>query len=167
MRRHIFVVLILCILFSLLASTAAAQDMLPKGKWWKHPEVLEKIGLSEEQIQRIEKISDEGMRKIIRLEADFRIARMDLESLLDQIDQQKLNLETLENQIDLVNRIRGELEKERIMMLARIRNVLPKEAIEKLKTVRGQFRKGRMGRGGWLDDLPGKGGNDGGTGFGQ
>ena len=88
MKRHIFGVFVLLVLFVLPAHTAAGQDLLPKGKWWKHPEVLEKVDLSDEQIQRIEAISDEGMRRIIRLEADFRIARMDLENLLDQIDQQ-------------------------------------------------------------------------------
>lgn len=153
MRRHIFVVFVLLVLFASLAHTAAGQDILPKGKWWKHPEVLETVDLSDEQIQRIEAISDESMRRIIRLEADFRIARMDLENLLDQIDQQKLDLQELENQIDLVNKTRGELEKERIMMLARIRNVLSKDAIEKLKGIRGQFRKGRGGKGRWRDEL--------------
>ena len=41
--------------------------MFPKGKWWKHPEILEKVNLNDKQIQKIEKISNESMRKIIEL----------------------------------------------------------------------------------------------------
>jgi Spy/CpxP family protein refolding chaperone len=119
-----------------------AQSLFPKGKWWKHPDVLEKVNLTDEQIQRIEKISDESMRKIIEMEARFKIARLDLESLLDQIDEEKLDLNAIEKQIDAVNRIKGELEKERILMLAKIRNVLPKETIKKLQQIRWKFRKG-------------------------
>jgi hypothetical protein len=93
------------------------------------------------------------MRKIIDLEAKFKIARLDLESLIDQIDEKKLDLDAIEKQIDVVNRIKGELEKERILMLARIRNVLPKETIEKLQQIRWKFRKGhRNKRKGLLDE---------------
>jgi Spy/CpxP family protein refolding chaperone len=163
MKRHPLMCLALFMGLLLFINMAAAQDMLPKGKWWKHPEVLENIDLSDEQIQKIEAISNESMRRIIQLEADSKIARLDLEALLDQVDQQKLDLDAVEKQIDLVNRIRGELSKERIMMLARIRNLLPKEAINQLKRLRGRFRggpegkRGRMGKGEWLDKPPGPG----------
>jgi len=164
MKRHPLMCLALFMGLLLFMNMAAAQDMLPKGKWWKHPEVLENIDLSDERIQKIEAISNESMRKIIQLEADSKIARLDLEILLDQVDQEKLDLDAIEKQIDLVNRIRGELAKERIMMLARIRNILPKEAVNKLKRLRGRFRngqegrRGRMGKGEWQDEPRGPGG---------
>ena len=165
MKRHPLKLLMLLICIFALINTAAAQDLLPRGKWWKHPEVLEGIELSDEQIQKIEGISNESMRKIIQLEADYKIARMDLETLLDQVDQQKLDLNALEKQIDKVNSIKGALQKERIMMLARIRNLLPKETIDQLKRLRGRFRRGagdkrgRMGMGKeeWPDEPPGPG----------
>ena len=138
--------LILFICLFAIASKNFAQPLFPRGKWWKHPEVLEKVNLTEEQIQKIEKISDESMKKIIDLEARFKITRLDLESLLDQIDEEKLDLKAIEKQIDKVNGIKGELEKERILMLARIRNVLPKETIKKLQQIRWKFRKGPRNR---------------------
>jgi len=146
MKRHTLSFLILFICLLTIVSKTFAQSRFPKGKWWKHPEVLENVNLTEEQIQRIEKISGESMRKIIELEAKFKIARLDLESLLDQIDEKKLDLNAIEKQIEEVNRIKGELEKERIMMLARIRNVLPKETIQKLQQTRWKFRKGSRGQ---------------------
>ncbi len=133
-------ILLICLLT--IVSKNFAQPLFPKGKWWKHPEVLENINLTEEQIQKIEKISDASMRNIIVLEARFKIAKLDLESLLDQIDEEKLDLNAIEKQISIVNSIKGELEKERIMMLARIRNVLPKETIQRLQKIRWKFRKG-------------------------
>ena len=160
MKRHPLMCLALFIGLLLFINVAAGQDMLPKGKWWKHPEVLENLDLSDEQIQKIEAISNESMRRIIQLEAESKIARLDLEALLDQVDQQKLDLEAIEKQIDLVNRFRGELAKERILMLARIRNILPKETINQLKRLRGRFRggpegkRGRMGKGEWPDEPP-------------
>lgn len=137
MKKFIFVILVLPIFIS----NAFAQMDLPEGKWWKHPEVVDKIKLSDEQIEKIEKISNESMKKIIAQEAQFKIARLDLESLIDHIDQEKMDIEALEKQIDLVNNYRNNLEKERILMLARIRNILSKEAIQKLKGLRGKIRK--------------------------
>ena len=153
MKKYLLSTLVLFICMFSVLSENFAQPLFPKGKWWKHPEVLENVNLTNEQIQRIEKISDESMRKIIDLEAKFKIARLDLESLIDQIDEKKLDLNAIEKQIDVVNRIKGELEKERILMLARIRNVLPKETIEKLQQIRWKFRKGpRNHRKGLLDE---------------
>lgn len=152
--------IIICIL--VLTTCSFAQPSFPKGKWWKHPEVMEKIELSEDQIQEIEKISNESMRKIIKLEAEFEIARMDLDNLLDQVEEKKLDIKALEKQIDIVNRARGELDKERILMLARIRNVLPKDKIETLIRLRGHFRKeqkekrGRKDKDEWADEPHGQ-----------
>jgi Spy/CpxP family protein refolding chaperone len=146
MKRYSLFMLILFICLFIIVSKNFAQPLFPKGKWWKHPEVLEKINLTDKQIQKIEKVSDESMRKIIELEARFKIARLDLENLLDQIDEEKLDLNAIEKQIDMVNRIKGELEKERILMLARIRNILPKETIQKLQQIRWKFRKGPRNR---------------------
>ena len=142
MNRRLWAIMIPLICILSMTHITMAQSLFPKGKWWKHPEVLENVDITDEQIQKIEEISNEGMRKIIGLEAKFKIARMDLESLLDQTDQEKLDLSAIEKQLETVNRIRGELETERIMMLARIRNVLPKETVQKLKRIRWRFGKG-------------------------
>ena len=143
MKRHLSLIFIPLISLLTMTHITMAQPLFPKGKWWKHPDVLETVNLTDEQIQRIEKISNESMRKIIALEAKFKIARMDLEALLEQTDQEKLDLNAIEKQIETVNRIRGELEKERILMLAMIRNVLPKEAVQELK----KLKMGRLGKG--------------------
>lgn len=141
MKKSALTVFMVFIFVSIIVGHVFAQNYFPEGKWWKHPEILEKIDLTDEQIQKIEKISNETIRKIIDLEAKFKIARLDLENLIDQTDQEKLDLETLEKQIDLVNTVKGELEKERLMMLARIRNVLSKDTIKELKKLRGKFGK--------------------------
>ena len=158
MKRYRSSILILLICLLTTANITFSQPLFPKGKWWKHPEVLENVDLTDEQIQKIEEISDACMRKIIDLEAKFKIARMDLETLLEQTDQEKLDLNAIEKQIETVNRIRGELERERIMMLARIRNVLPKESVQKLQKIRWRFRKGprerRKGAGDVEPDRP-------------
>ncbi|MGA1867285.1 MAG: Spy/CpxP family protein refolding chaperone [bacterium] len=146
-KSGILILIIGCIAILTMAQSALCQNMFPKGKWWKHPEILENLQLSDVQIQKVEEISNENMREIIKLEAEYKIARMDLETLLDNIDQQKLDLKALEKQIDIVNSIRGELEKQRIMMLAKIRNILPAEAFKKLKRLRGRFGKQRGKRG--------------------
>lgn len=143
MKRHISLIVIPLICLLTMANMVIAQPLFPKGKWWKHPEVLETVNFTDKQIQKIEEISNESMRKIIELEAKFKIARMDLESLLEKTDQEKLDLNAIEKQVETVNRIRGELEKEKIMMLARIRNVLPKETVRELKKLRGR----RLGKG--------------------
>ena len=143
MKKYIVAVITVLVCSLSLANTALPQNMLPKGKWWKHPEVLDDLNLSDTQIQQVEAISNESMKKIIALEAEYKIARLDLEMLLDQADQQKLNLNAIEKQIDALNKARGELEKQRILMLARIRNVLPAEAVKKLKKLRGRLGKKR------------------------
>ncbi len=140
MKRHILSILVIFASVLAILGESSAQSSFPRGKWWKHPEVLENIDLTDDQIQKIEKISTESMKKIIDFEARFKIAKIELESLLDQINEEKLDINALEKQIDILNGIKGDLDKERILMLARIRNVLPKETIEKLQKIRLKFR---------------------------
>ncbi|MGA1824996.1 MAG: Spy/CpxP family protein refolding chaperone [bacterium] len=147
MKKYMLLVLIIVVSLLTFGDTSFAQFGLPKGKWWKHPEVIQNINLSAVQIREIEKISNESMKKIIELEAQYKIGRLDLDTLLDQIDREKLDLDAIEKQVDIVNKLKGELDKERILMLARIRNILPKEAIQKLKKLRGEFRGGRKNKG--------------------
>ena len=100
MKGYRLFILILFVCITTIISKTFAQSHFPKGKWWKHPEVLESLNLTDEQIQKIERISNDSMRKIIELEAKFKIARLDLDSLLDQIDDKKLDLKAIEQQIE-------------------------------------------------------------------
>lgn len=110
------------------------------GKWWKNPELAQKIGLTDEQIARMEKIFQDSRLKLIDLHATLEKQEVILEPLVeaDHPDENRVLA-----QIDQVAQARAELEKANARMLLGIRNVLTPEQWKQLKEERVASRMRR------------------------
>ena len=143
------------------------------------PRVCEKLGLSEEQTAKIKATRLNGEKQAITLEAQARIAELDLKQLLEQNrpDQAKVLA-----QVDNVSRAKAALAKVKVQQHLAIRAILTDPQIEKIKTFiqergtkrgapgrggrRGGFGRGEFGQGGpqaciggcGMPGMPGKGG---------
>lgn len=105
--------------------------MLPPGMWWKTPETVQAIGLSPDQVNRIEAIFDKARVHLIDLKANLDKQTFQLEPLLNAnpVDQVKASA-----QIDKVADARADLEKANAKMLLGIRGVLTPEQWTKLQS---------------------------------
>lgn len=103
-------------------------------KWWKNSELMQKLGVSDEQVQRIEKIFQSHRLDLIDLHAALEKQEVMLEPLIegDQPDESQVVA-----QIDKVAQARANLEKSNARMLLAIRRVLTVEQWKKLREQHG------------------------------
>jgi Spy/CpxP family protein refolding chaperone len=130
--RRVFLAAIALVLS---AGALAAQDL--DGKWWKNSRLADRIGLSGDQVNEIEKI-------FVRTRPDFIDLRADLEKkqfLLQQaLEDETADRKDLEKKMEAVENSRAELQKARQRMLLDIRQVMKPEQWQKLLQLREEFR---------------------------
>jgi Spy/CpxP family protein refolding chaperone len=104
------------------------------GKWWKDSALMSKIGVSDEQIERIEKIFQNHRLELIDLHAALEKQEAILDPLIeaDQPDESQVIA-----QIDKVAQARANLEKSNAQMLLAIRRVLSVDQWKKLRDLPG------------------------------
>jgi Spy/CpxP family protein refolding chaperone len=70
-----------------LSAVARAQmPDIPPGKWWKRPAVVQKLGLTAEQQEKLEKIFLERRRAFVDLKAEVELTQIDVEELMAKKD---------------------------------------------------------------------------------
>ncbi len=122
-----------------LPDLLAFDTHLGGGKWWYRPTVKDKLQLTPDQVNKINKVWIEHRKRIIDIRSDIEKAYLDLENIMGQpmVDTQ--------DAYKLAERI-GQLQarriQERIRMAIDIRQELSIEQFEKLKGLRGEFAKG-------------------------
>jgi len=117
-------------------------------RWWNNPQLVEKLGVTQDQIKKIDDIFQQHRLHLIDLNANLQKAEAVMEPLMaaDQPDEAKIVA-----QIDRVAQARAELEKANARMLLAIRQVLTPEQWKKLE--QEQPRQGR-GPGGGRAGMP-------------
>ena len=112
------------------------------GKWWKNSELVKKLGLSESQVQQIEKAFQDHRMQLIDLRATLEKQEITLQPLVDaeRPDEAKVTA-----QIDKVAQARADLEKSNAKMLLAIRRILTVEQWKQLQAQgMGPMRGPRM-----------------------
>ena len=93
-------------------------------------EVLEQLGLTATQRTKITKLRDESERKLIRAEADTRIADLDLRQLIESDDPDR---DAIEAAIETVGRLRTRMHQLRVSTWLDLRAVLTTDQRAKLR----------------------------------
>jgi len=103
----------------------------PPGKWWTDPELIQRLGLTEDQQKRIEDLFQKNRLKLIDLSAALEKEEAILEPLLAEShpDESKVL-----GQIDRIAQARAELEKANARMLLGFRGVLTQQQWSKLQS---------------------------------
>ena len=91
------------------------------GKWWKNSELVKKLGLTDSQVQQIEKAFQDHRMQLIDLRATLEKQELTMQPLVDaeRPDEAKVTA-----QIDKVAQARADLEKSNARMLLAIRRIL-------------------------------------------
>jgi Spy/CpxP family protein refolding chaperone len=102
-----------------------------KGRWWSDPQTAEMLGLTGDQVKKMDDIFQQHRLKLIDLNASLEKEEAILEPLVgaDQPDDNKVVA-----QIDRVAQARAELEKANSRMLWSVRRVLTPEQWKKLQS---------------------------------
>jgi Spy/CpxP family protein refolding chaperone len=109
------------------------------GRWWKNPEMVEKLGVTADQQKKMDDIFQQHRLKLIDLTASVEREEVTLQPMMeaDQPDEARIVA-----QIDKVAQARAELEKANARMLLGIRRILTPDQWKKL-----QAETPRPGRG--------------------
>jgi Spy/CpxP family protein refolding chaperone len=119
----------------------------PMGAWWNSDEVRQKLGLTEDQVKKLQESFRDHRGKLVDLRADLEKREMELQDLMeaDAPDLAKIQLLT-----DQLIAARGRLQKEFMSMLLKVRTVVTKEQWHALRELRREHR-------GHGPDMPGPG----------
>lgn len=110
--------------------------------WWKDPEVVKKLHISDDQVQKIEKIAQDHQIQAIDLHADLEKQEA---ALRFQMEADAPNESQVFGQIDKVTQARARLEKSQVEMMLAVRHVLTDEQAKLLRDMRPAFAPPRPG----------------------
>ena len=116
--------------------------ILPPGMWWQQPETVQQLGLSADQVKRIDDIFQKSRLQLVDLKANLEKQNLMLQPLLNAnpVDQAKAMA-----LIDKVADARADLEKANAKMLLGIRGVLTPDQWTKLQSRPGHGPGGHHG----------------------
>src|SRR5438270_89580 len=100
------------------------------GMWWKNPEVVQNLGLTDDQTQKIDRTFQEHRLQLIDLHANLEKQEALLQPLVDadQPDEAKVMA-----QVDRVAQARAALERSNASMMLAIRRLLTPDQWKKLQ----------------------------------
>jgi len=117
-------------------------DLLPPGPWWRNSEVVTRIGLTPDQVKRIDDLFMQSRVQLIHLHASLEEEQLLLEPLLNAnpVDQGKALA-----QIGKIADTRADVEKADAKMLLGIRGVLNADQWTKLRETHHREPRGYGG----------------------
>jgi hypothetical protein len=119
LKRYLFIFSILVVLAA--GATARAAEGLPPGKWWERPDVVQKIGLTAQQREQLDKIFHTSAAELIDLRGEVQKRSIDLRA---QLDQQQLSKPSIQVVATRLSEARGRLFQRELMMFVDMRSVL-------------------------------------------
>ena len=114
------------------------------GKWWLRPAIKDKLQLTLDQTEKINKIWIEHRKRIIDTRGEIEKTYLDLESLMDQPTVDKQEAYRLAERL---GQLVAQQTEQRIKMTIDIRQELSVEQFEKLKGLRAELAKGLREKG--------------------
>ncbi len=126
--------------FFTVSSVFAAPNEMPPGKWWHNPRIIEKIKISDEEKQHLDKWFVESRRKRINLKSLVEKEKFELDHL---IESKGLDKEGMLRQFRKLEKARTDLSAEIFDFLLQARNVLGHERFVKLKSLHREMRWGK------------------------
>ena len=133
------------ILFSglLLGTVASGWAQIPPMaplKWWSTPRVVQQLGLSPDQVSKIDSIWREHRKTLIDLRADHEKLQIDMDELLSK---ENIDEAAVVTKVEQLFRAKGQIEKVQMTMRLRIRNVLNRQQQERSLELWKQLRDER------------------------
>ena len=129
------------VLIAVLTPGLAASQETPAGKWWKNPRVIERLQLSDDEIDRLDSAFLKSRRKLIKLKGAVETEQLELDDLLER---RRLNEDSLLEQYRAMEGARTELAMEQFKFILEIRKILGYERFQTIKLFRENIRQRRQ-----------------------
>lgn len=106
---------------ALAAPPPAPEGGLPPGKWWRRPEIVERLQLSSEQQTRLDQAFKQHATQLVDLKAEVEKSSIELRHELDEAAPQRGEVQ---KRAARVSEARARLFERELMMLLDMRGVL-------------------------------------------
>jgi len=136
--------LLTAICFIVLSGAGFAKDpdfgklKLPRGKWWRIPEISEKLNLTSEKQAKLDELYTQNRRKLIDLKSNVERKGFDLEQI---VEKESFNESAAMDQLKKLEDARTNLATERFRFLIEVRKLLGTERYQQLKIIHKDYRK--------------------------
>ena len=115
----------------LFSSAVMAQGMRP-GKWWKDPNVVQKLQLTDSQIAQLDAAYNNSRLKMIQQKSDVERKRFELQNLFEK---KSFNEKAIQKQHRKVEKARNRLGEERLKFIMEVRKIIGSEKYSQLKLI--------------------------------
>ena len=105
----------------LVFATSAFAQNLPPGKWWRRPEIVQSLNISEEQQNKLENIFRTSSGDLIDLRGEVEKLNINLRA---DLDQSQLDRAAIRRDAQRLSDARTRLFERELMMLVDMRGVL-------------------------------------------
>jgi hypothetical protein len=133
----------LATLLMLVASAAFAQLNMPPGKWWRKPEIIQVLNLSEEQQDRLDNIFATSANDLIDLRGEVEKQSI---ALRVAIDRPQLDRDAIRQAAQKLNDAQGRKFQRELMMLVDMRGVLADAQWNRMRNVLDRLSQQRQDR---------------------
>lgn len=103
-----------------------------RDQWWENPMMAKELGLTEKQTEQIKALALNHRKAVIKLEADLKIAELEMRSLMDGDPSDA----DVRKRAKAVSQLREKLHEMRIEHMLAVRKVLTPEQQKKLREIR-------------------------------
>jgi Spy/CpxP family protein refolding chaperone len=111
-----------------------------RGQWWENAEIAKELGLTNEQSEKIDQMALKHRKEMVKLQADLKIARMELQDLIED-NASDSDIRKKSNEIKLLGNKEHEARTEHMLD---VRKVLTAEQQKKLKSLNRNMRRHMM-----------------------
>jgi len=111
-----------------------------RGQWWENDAIAKEIGLTEDQEKKIDVMATAHRKEMIRAEADLKIAKMELNDLFDNME----NETAIRKKSQEVSKLQEKIYNARTEHRLAMHKVLTAEQQKKIKTLRPAKMKTMM-----------------------
>ncbi|HUP46017.1 MAG TPA: periplasmic heavy metal sensor [Thermoanaerobaculia bacterium] len=125
--------IVIGLIAALAVTTLAAAAELPPGKWWRNPQIAQRLALEPEQQARLDAIFHDSASDLIDRRGEIEKLAI---ALRGELDQRKLDRQNLQRLAAALSQARGRLFERELMMLADMRGVLNDEQWAQLRAYR-------------------------------
>jgi Spy/CpxP family protein refolding chaperone len=115
---------------ALLMATGALAQQLPPGKWWRRPEIVQTLNLSDEQQDRLEAIFRASATELIDLKAEVEKATI---ALRGELDRPQLDRVAIHRIASRLSEARGRLFDRELTMFVEMRGVLTEQQWNRMR----------------------------------
>lgn len=121
----------------------ARHGRMPFGKWWRNPNAMKKLNLTQEEIRKLDEQFSSHARTFIKLKHAVELEQFEMDQLLESTT---LDESALMAQFTKLEKARADLSKERFHYLVQVRKTLGPERFQTIKSFRKKMFREKIAR---------------------